>query len=216
MLHYQGLEFRWLGHDGFLIKCDKTIYIDPFRTTTKEEADLVLVTHEHFDHLSMEDLSRIVSKNTSVVAPAICLTQLSSLKVKELIVAKVGDNIKVQDIPLEIIASYNTNKFRAPGQPFHPKADGKVGYILTVAGVRIYHAGDSDFIPEMEELKVDVALLPVSGTYVMTAEEAAEACRKLNPKIAIPMHWGEIVGNREDALKFKNLVNCQVEILDKE
>jgi len=105
------------------------------------------------------------------------------------------------------------NKFREPGKPFHPKEDGKIGFILSVKGVRIYHAGDTDPIPEMKNFKTDIALLPVSGTYVMTPEEAGEAARMIKPKLAIPMHYGTIVGSENDAERFKQLATCPVQIL---
>jgi L-ascorbate metabolism protein UlaG (beta-lactamase superfamily) len=125
-----------------------------------------------------------------------------------------GDRIDVGGVGIEAVAAYNTNKFREPGKPFHPKADGKVGYIVTLAGTRIYHAGDTDQIPEMARaVGVDVALLPVSGTYVMTADEAIQACTTIGPKLAIPMHYGAIVGSVADAEAFCKGAGCRAEIL---
>ena len=124
-----------------------------------------------------------------------------------------GDKLTVQGIPIEAVAAYNTNKH------FHPKADGKVGFIITLNEMRIYHTGDTDDIPEMSAIEPDIALVPVSGTYVMTAEEAAKAVNeKIKPKkLAIPMHYGSIVGSKKDAAKFKELVTaCPVEILEKD
>ena len=108
------------------------------------------------------------------------------------------------------------NKFREPGKVFHPKEDGKLGFVLAVKGVRIYHAGDTDHIPEMKNIRADIAFLPVSGTYVMTAQEAAEAAASINPKMAITMHFGEVVGSETDAESFKKLVKCEVKVLKKE
>src|SRR6266568_4845916 len=140
----------------------------------------------------------------------------SGMKVREVKSVKPGDKLAVGDITLEAVPAYNLNKFREPGKPFHPKEDGKVGFILSAKGVRIYHAGDTDPIPEMKGFKTDVALLPVSGTYVMTPEEAAEATRMIKPKLAIPMHYGAIVGSENDAEKFKQLAACPVQILKPE
>jgi L-ascorbate metabolism protein UlaG (beta-lactamase superfamily) len=127
-------------------------------------------------------------------------------------------NLEVKSVTIETIPAYNINKFREPGKVFHPKADGRVGYIVTLDGVRFFHAGDTDATPEMKSLSVDVAFVPVSGTYVMTAEEAASAIRAMKVKVAIPMHWGSIVGSKADAEKFKSLVgnHCSVKILEKE
>jgi len=117
-------------------------------------------------------------------------------------------------VVIEAVPAYNLNKFREPGTVFHPRAEKRLGFIAALDGTRVYFAGDTDFIPEMKSIKCDIALLPVSGTYVMTAEEAAEAAKAINPKIAVPMHYGAIVGSEADAKKFKSLVkNCQVEIL---
>src|SRR5260370_6687198 len=154
-------------------------------------------------------------KKTMVTIPAV-KKELSSMKVREVKAVKPGDKVAFGDITVEVVPAYNLNKFREPGKPFHPKEDGKVGFILSIGGVRVYHAGDTDPIPEMRGFKTDVALLPVSGTYVMTPEEAAEATRMIKPKLAIPMHYGAIVGSESDAEKFKQLAACPVQILKPE
>ena len=217
MLEYQGVKISWLGHDSFKIKNGKTIIIDPFKLrSAPEKADILLVTHEHFDHLSLDDIKKVVSEKTTVVAISSCRSELSKLKVKEVKFVRPGDKVNVDDVTVEAVPAYNLNKFREPGKVFHPKGDGKAGYIVTVKGVRIYHAGDTDAIPEMKGLKTDVALLPVSGTYVMTSEEAAEAAKTINPRLAIPMHYGAIVGSERDAERFKQLATCPVQILKPE
>ncbi|RLG02733.1 MAG: MBL fold metallo-hydrolase, partial [Thaumarchaeota archaeon] len=127
-----------------------------------------------------------------------------------------GDKVEVKGAKIEAVPAYNVNKFRSPGVVYHPKEEGSVGYVIELDGVRIYHAGDTDFIPEMRNLEVDVALIPVSGTFVMTAEEAAEAVNTFKPKVAIPMHYGAIVGDKSDAERFKKLAEVDVVILEKE
>ncbi len=217
MLEYNGVKVTWLGHDGFRIQDGQVIYIDPFQLEgSGPKADIVLVSHEHFDHCSVDDLKKVVGSNTVIVAHAQSKGELSKLKAKETKIVKPGDKIKVVDVSVEAVPAYNLNKFREPGKPFHPKEDGKLGYVVTVKGVRIYHAGDTDHIPEMKNIRADVALLPVSGTYVMTVQEAADAVASINPKIVIPMHYGAIVGDRRDAEALQKLVRCEVKILDKE
>jgi L-ascorbate metabolism protein UlaG (beta-lactamase superfamily) len=217
LFEYQGVRLTWLGHDGFRIQNGQVVYIDPFKIEGGgAKADILLVSHEHSDHCNPEDLSKVVSPNTVVVAHAQSKGELSKLKAKELKVIKPGDRLTIGDVGIEVVPAYNVNKFREPGKPFHPKDDGKLGFVVTVKGVRIYHAGDTDHIPEMKSIRPDIALLPVSGTYVMTAQEAAEAAASINPKIAIPMHYGAIVGDKKDAEKFKSLAKCEVRILDKE
>ncbi len=218
MLQYEGIQITWLAHDGFKLKKDKVIYVDPFKLGAKAEpADLVCVTHEHFDHLSVDDLKKVVTPATTVVTIAACEKAAKGLNPKAVRVVSAGDRLIVDGVNVEVLPAYNTNKFRSPGNPFHPKADGKVGFILGIGGVRIYHAGDTDEIPEMAGAKgVDVALLPVSGTYVMTPEEAVKACNAIQPKLAIPMHYGAIVGSPEDAGAFRKAVKCRVEILTAE
>ena len=219
MLRLNGVEIHWLGHDGYKLTVnDKmNIYIDPYQLSTthhnKKDADIVLISHNHYDHLSLDDLKHVVGNNTIIVAATECIEQLKNVKPAETRVVAPGDKTTVHDIPIEIVAAYNTDKH------FHPKADGKVGFIITLNEMRIYHTGDTDDIPEMSATEPDIALVPVSGTYVMTAEEAAKAVNeKIKPKkLAIPMHYGSIVGSEEDAAKFKELVTaCPVQILDKE
>jgi L-ascorbate metabolism protein UlaG (beta-lactamase superfamily) len=216
LFEYHGLKISWLGHDGFKIKNAKTIYIDPYEIGPGEAADLLLISHDHFDHCSPRDIRKIASSKTTIITTAAAKRTLSGTKAKEIRLAKPGEKIVVDNVSIETVPAYNVNKFRSPGQPFHRKQDEMIGFIVTIDGVKIYHAGDTDSIPEMEGLNVDIACLPVSGTYVMTAEEAAEAAKRVKPKVAIPMHYGSVVGDRSDAEKFKKLATCQVEILEKE
>jgi L-ascorbate metabolism protein UlaG (beta-lactamase superfamily) len=186
-------NITWLGHDGFLIKGDgKTIAIDPFQVEECEPADIILVTHEHYDHCSSEDIRKIQKESTVIVTEPNSANKLSG----DVRVVQPGDKLTVSGIPIEAVPSYNTNK------AFHPKQNAWLGFIVTVEGVRIYHAGDTDLIPEMNSFDVDIALLPVSGTYVMTAEEAVEAAKMIKPKLAIPMHYDSIVGSADDARRF--------------
>jgi L-ascorbate metabolism protein UlaG (beta-lactamase superfamily) len=217
LYEYRGLKISWLGHDSFRIKNGKTIVIDPFKIRpTSEKADILLITHEHYDHLSIDDIKKVVNENTTIVTIPDVKKELSTLKVKEVRAVKPGDKVKVGDVSIDVVPAYNLNKFREPGKVFHPKEDGKAGYIIGIKGVRVYHAGDTDAIPEMKGLKPDVALLPVSGTYVMTADEAAQAVKMVEPKVAIPMHYGVIVGTEQDAQKFKQLAPVEVQILKPE
>ncbi|NOJ26947.1 MAG: Zn-dependent hydrolase, partial [Nitrososphaera sp.] len=175
----------------------------------RKDADILLISHNHFDHLSVEDIKQVINSKTSIVAAKECVDQLESLS-SDITAVKPGDKVSVQGIPIEAVAAYNTNK------TFHPKADGKVGFVITLNNTRIYHAADTDIIPEMSSVHPDVALVPVSGTYVMTSEEAARAINeKIKPaKLAIPMHYAAIVGTEKDAEKFKELVKvCPVQIL---
>ncbi len=217
MWTYDKIKVHWLGHDSFVIEGSKTVMIDPFQARGNFKADILLISHEHSDHMSPEDIKRFTTPATRLLAPKVCEGGLSEFKLEKIFVAP-NSKVNVQGATIETIPAYNLNKFRAPGQVFHPRQDGRVGYIVTLDGVRFYHAGDSDATPEMKSLKVDVAFLPVSGTYVMTAEEAAEATRAMKPKVAVPMHYDKIVGTRADAERFKSLVGsaCRVEILEKE
>lgn len=195
-------KITWLGHDGFRIDGSKTVYIDPYNIEPGKKADLVLVTHDHFDHCSPEDIDKIMQPKTIIVTEKDSAKKLSG-NVKTV---EPGDNLAIDDVKIEAVPAYNTNK------DFHPKANGWLGFVLEMDGVRIYHAGDTDFIPEMEGLKVDIALLPVSGTYVMTADEAVKAALAINPGVAVPMHYGAIVGDSSNADAFKAKLEGKVNV----
>jgi len=208
------LDFTRIAHDTFRIAGSRVIYTDPFKVTKNDEADIVLLSHEHFDHLSLEDLKKVISPETTIVASPLCKEALKGVQVKEIKFLDPGGRYTVGKVEIEALPAYNLNKFREPGHVFHPQSEKRLGFIIQMDGTRVYFAADTDFIPEMKTLKCDIALLPVSGTYVMTAEEAAEAAAAINPKIAVPMHYAAIVGSDADAKKFKSLVkNCQVEIV---
>jgi len=194
-------RLSWLGHDGFLYQNEKTIYFDPYEISGGPPADLILISHDHFDHCSPDDVKKIQKKDTVIVTEADSAKKLSG----SIEIMKPGEAKTLQGILIETVPSYNTNK------DFHPKAKGWLGFIVTLEGIRIYHPGDTDFIPEMKGLRADIAFLPVSGTYVMTATEAAEAAKALKPKIAIPMHYGAIVGSDKDAQEFKKLLQGIIE-----
>lgn len=210
MYEFKGIKLHWLGHDGFLIETSKKIYIDPFKIHAAEKADIILLTHSHYDHCCIDDIGKIATNNTIIICPADCLSKLNQFNVGEIKPVEPGQSIKLDGILIEAVAAYN------PAKPFHPRINNWVGYILIIDGIRIYHAGDSDLTEEMSNVKCDIALLPVSGTFVMTAEEAAEASARIKPKIAIPMHYGEIIGSAADAKLFKEKASCEVVILDKE
>ncbi len=187
-------KIKWLGHDTFWIETSKTICMDPYQISVPKKADIILITHDHFDHCSPEDVSKIQGDDTIIVTEKDSAKKLSG-NVRTI---KPGESIVIDNLRIEGVRAYNVNK------NFHPKAKDWLGFIVEAEGVRIYHAGDTDLIPEMKDIQTDIALLPVSGTYVMTADEAVEAAKIIKPKIAVPMHYGAIVGDKNDAVSFKN------------
>lgn len=202
---------HWLGHDCFRIEGDgQVIYIDPYELEGEPPAaDIILVTHDHFDHCSPGDVARVRRQETVVVTVAAAAGKLEP----PVRLVNPGDRLTVNGVPIEVVPAYNVNKFRSPGKPFHAKEAGYVGFVITVAGRRIYHTGDADLIPEMAAIRADVALLPVSGTYVMTVEEAVEAARLLRPGLAIPMHVGAGIGDLDDARSFVEQAPVPAEVL---
>lgn len=218
MFEYKGIKIRWYGHDTFTIEKDIKICIDPYKLSKSIEADLVLISHDHFDHLSLDDLKKISSDKTSIVTAKECVSKLGNIKCREKLSIEPGEEKTVNAVRIHAINAYNVDKINPDTKrPFHPKEDKKIGFLIDIKGTRIYHTGDSDLVPEMNNLQPDILLLPVSGTYVMTAKEAAQAVEKIKPKIAIPMHYGTIVGSEDDAKEFRQLVkSCDVHILTKE
>jgi L-ascorbate metabolism protein UlaG (beta-lactamase superfamily) len=209
------VEIRWLGHAGFRITDlldDRVIYIDPYQIEESVPADVILITHSHYDHCSIEDIKRIATSKTVILAPADCQSKFQGkVECRDAVIMTAGKSVVMGNIGIEALPAYNTDK------EFHPKDNEWVGYVLDMNSKRIYHSGDSDMIPEMAELRnIDVALLPVSGTYVMTAEEAVKAIESFEPGLAIPMHYGAIVGDKSDAEKFKELSSFPVQILEKD
>ena len=209
-------EVAWLGHSGFRIAVgEASIYIDPYRTGADEpKADLILISHQHYDHFSIQDLERLRKDDTRVLAPPAVAERLEG-NVHSLRPGEVVET-DLYGVDVRAVPAYNTSKRDGEGHPFHPREAGCLGFEVSVRGERLYHAGDTDVIPEMDAVAgVDVALLPVSGTYVMTADEAAEAARRIAPRVAVPMHWGENIGSREDALAFAELAPVEVRIMEK-
>ena len=200
------VNLYFLGHDGFLIEyLDKRIFIDPFKLSNNDKigkADLILITHSHYDHCSIEDISKIIKEGTEIVIPVDCQSKLNRLENVKIRIATTGIKMKVLDINVYPFPAYNI------GKKFHPKDENWMGFILKFGDVIIYHAGDTDKIPEMDFLpnlaqegeKV-VAILPVSGVYVMDSKEAAEAALIIKPYLAVPMHYNSgVVKNGEDEI----------------
>jgi L-ascorbate metabolism protein UlaG (beta-lactamase superfamily) len=209
-----GLDgIEWLGHAGFRIKTRAgTVYIDPYRTSGEPPADLVLITHDHFDHFSREDVVRLARAGATVIGPATVNEQLKGRTIS----VTPGETVEVDELEIQALPAYNTNKLDSSGKPFHAREAGWLGFLLRDGARRIYHSGDTDVIPEMDQAAgVDVALLPVSGIYVMTAIEAAEAARRIDPKVAVPMHWGTVIGSEADANAFVDAAPVEARILER-
>jgi len=203
-------HIHWYGQAAFRIEDgDQQIYIDPWKLPPGKlpKADFILITHAHFDHLSTDDISMIKKDGTTFIAPK---DVASGLKGSVKPVAP-GQTVELGKIKVATVPSYNLRK------SFHPRSSNWVGYIITLSsGQTVYHAGDTDFTPEMKSLKVDVALLPCGGTYTMNAKEAAEAANSIKPKIAIPMHYGDVVGSDADAEMFKKTFQGETVIKKRE
>ena len=206
----------WLGHAAFRIRIGRaTVYIDPYRIPEgAPPADLILVTHGHYDHFSPQDVERLTKRETWLVGPAAVAERVSG-QVHRIGPGETLEDELVRGIHVSAVAAYNTSKRNPDGEPFHPRDAGWVGYELNVRGERLYHSGDTDVIPEMDSVTgVDVALLPVSGVYVMTAQEAAEAARRIQPRVAVPMHWGSHIGTEHDARTFADKAPVEVRIME--
>ncbi|MCM8821583.1 MAG: MBL fold metallo-hydrolase [Candidatus Omnitrophica bacterium] len=201
-------NIKWLGHASILIEKDgKKIYVDPWKLKSGK-ADIILITHSHYDHCSIEDINKIATDKTTIIA-----TPDSIEKIAKGIRKKIspGTEIDLGWVKIAGVPAYNINK------QYHPKSNNWVGYVIKFSDASIYVAGDTDFIPEMKNIQADIVIFPVGGTYTMNAQEAAQAVNTIKPKLAIPIHFGDIVGSKSDAEKFASLVKeSQVKILTPE
>jgi L-ascorbate metabolism protein UlaG (beta-lactamase superfamily) len=210
-MEINGLKVDWLGHASVRITDGKVIYIDPYEIQGGPKADIIFITHSHYDHCSIADLKKISTDTTTIIATPDCSSKLSGkVRAKEVILAEPGKKYEVDGIKVEAVPAYNVRK------EFHKKLEGWVGYIMEVNKTRIYHAGDTDKIPEMSNLKnIDIAFLPIGGNYTMDSAEAVSAADAIKPKLAVPIHYGSIVGDKADAEKFKALCKCDFKVLEK-
>ena len=196
-----------LYHSSIKISKNKVIYIDPFKIDRNyNDADIVFITHDHYDHYSEEDIDKVINENTTIIIPEELLTKLLRKGINKNAIITVEPNEKyvVQGIKFETIPAYNTNK------TFHPKKNGWVGYIIIINGIRYYIAGDTDITEENKKVKCDVAFVPVGGTYTMDFKEAAQLINEIQPKIAVPIHYGSVVGTKQDATDFIKLLHPSI------
>ena len=186
----------------------KVLYFDPFQIREKSrKADIVLVTHSHYDHLDPESISNVSKSGTVYVAPASIEKEMrSAVGEGELITVKPGDDVETGGVRIQAVPAYNRLK------PFHPKRNQWVGYVVTMDGIRYYVAGDTDAVPELEKISCDIALVPIGGTYTMNAKEAAKLVNAIGPETAIPTHYGSIVGKKEDADTFREHVREDIAV----
>ena len=191
-------------HSSIKITKGIIIYIDPFRINEeKHDADLILITHDHYDHYSPEDIKKVIKKDTIIVAPK----TINELNNKENITfVEPNQTYNINGYKIDTIPAYNISKH------FHPKENNWIGYIIEIDGLKYYVAGDTDITPENRQIKCDVALIPIGGTYTMDYKEASELINIIKPKIAIPTHYGSIVGDITDGEKFKKLIDNTIDV----
>lgn len=196
-------------HSSIRIDEGKIIYIDPFKITEEShDADIILITHSHFDHYSVEDIRKVMKSDTVIVCPE-SMNEASELGIEVKTVAP-NEKLEVQGISIEAVPAYNKMK------PFHPKKNGWVGYIIVIPEHgRIYIAGDTDINEDNKQVKCDIAMLPAGGVYTMNAKEAAKLANTIRPKYAIPIHYGSVVGSADDGEKFSNAVDSGIEVVFK-
>lgn len=202
-----GVNIEHITHSAFKLSDGKVIYIDPFNLKNNDQADIILITHSHYDHCSIKDLQKIIKPGTEIFIPPDCQSKINHFDNVKVTLVQPNKVYSSGNIKIETIPAYNINK------SFHPRANDWVGYIITVNNKRIYHAGDTDFIPEMNSLKnIDIALLPIGGTYTMDVDEAAAAANAIKPKVVIPMHYS-VQGTQVDPKKFEAKVDKSIKVL---
>lgn len=196
-----------LYHSSIRINKEKTIYIDPFKIDRNyNDADIIFITHDHYDHYSEEDIDKVINENTVIVIPEELLTKVlkKGINKNAIITVKPNQKYMVQGIKFETVPANNTNK------TFHPKENGWVGYVIEINEIKYYIAGDTDITEENKKVKCDVAFVPVGGTYTMDFKEAAQLVNQIQPKVAVPIHYGSVVGTKQDAEEFIKLLHTNV------
>jgi len=201
------IKVTWINHASVVLSGRAVVMIDPWKMPDGgPEADVIVVSHSHYDHLSVDDVRAVASEGAAVVAPPDCHGQLAGCG--QLLPLAPGAVVEHKGVTVEGVPAYNIAK------AFHPKANAWCGALITLDGCRVYYAGDTDFVPEMKDLAdIDLALMPAGGTYTMDARSAADAVNAFRPKLAIPYHWGDIVGSADDAQRFANQAQCEVKVL---
>lgn len=196
-------DIEVLYHSSIRINKGKLIYIDPYHIEKNyNDADMIFITHDHYDHYSEEDIDKVRKNNTIFIVPENLLNKLikKGINDENIITLGPGDAENIDGIKVEAIHSYNIDK------PFHPKENNWLGYVIEIDGVRYYIAGDTDITEENKKIKCDVAFVPVGGTYTMNFSEAAQLINIIKPKIAVPIHYGSVVGTKQDATDFIKLL----------
>ncbi|EWM54732.1 MBL fold metallo-hydrolase [Ruminococcus flavefaciens] len=204
------LEFITINeHSSIRIDEGKVIYSDPYNiSSAAHDADIILITHSHFDHYSLDDIRKVMKSDTVIVCP----TSVNEPKELDLSVKQVtaGEKFEVLGVRFEAVPAYNI------GKPFHPKSNGWLGYIIdSSAHGRIYIAGDTDITPDNKQVKCDIALIPAGGTFTTDAVQAAELANAIRPKYAIPIHYGTVAGSPDDGEKFRKAVDSCIEVVIK-
>lgn len=195
-------------HSSILI--DERIYVDPLKIDDEIKADYIFITHPHWDHFSIEDIKKVLKTQTKIICPISMKNEIENIFENQIIYVEPNKKYCIEDIEFETFVSYNINK------QFHLKENNWVGYILNVSGEKVAIVGDSDKTPELKQIKADILLVPIGGTYTMTAEEAAEVTNIINPKKVIPTHYGDVVGEKFLGGQFKNMINeniiCELQL----
>ncbi len=200
----------WTGQASMKIPgLGSNVYVDPYKVKDEDKADIVLITHSHDDHLSVFSLKKICHDQTTIIAPKDVASKIKSVPKKEVVIVKPGDKVSVGSLSVEAVPMYNVKKTK-----YHAKSKNWVGYVMTANGISIYHAGDTERIPEMKNIRCDLALLPLGQKYTMNSvEEAAEAAKDVGARIAVPMHYGMKEGSKKDAVKFKELLAGHTDVV---
>jgi len=204
-------RFTWFKQSAFLWRGEGlTVYIDPWEVTTEDVADVIFITHAHYDHFSKDDIDKVRRDGTKILAPRDVAQELSG----DVTVVRPGDALEVGGVKVQTVPAYNTAEERLE---MHPKANEWVGYVLSLGSNTYYHAGDTDHLPELSRVRADVAFLPIGGTYTMDSTEAAGLAKAISPRVAVPMHFGFVAGTPADAERFaKEADPVAVQILSPE